>query len=162
MIADINKDVSESNLVNFADNTQIYTKIHDVSDCILLQQDLNHIMSGHPLITCFNAQMCNYIIFSSKEYSFISNVYINPEFNIITPSSEVLDLGVYMSSNFSFDFHVADLYKSCSNLSGWILRTFRTRETRTMRTLFKSLVLSRLDYAPQVWLLLSTHSHDPC
>ena len=33
----------------------------------------------------------------------------------------------------------------------WILRTFSTRETRTMMTLFKSLVLSRLDYASQLW-----------
>ena len=43
MIADINKDISESNLIGFADDTRIYTKIHDVSDCNLLQQDLNHI-----------------------------------------------------------------------------------------------------------------------
>ena len=31
MIADINKDISESNLISFADDTRIYTKIHDVS-----------------------------------------------------------------------------------------------------------------------------------
>ena len=43
------------------------------------------------------------------------------------------------------------IYKRCSNLSGWILRTFSTRETRTMMTLLKSLVLSRLDYASQLW-----------
>ena len=36
-------DISESNLISFADDTRIYTKIHDVSDCNLLQQDLNHI-----------------------------------------------------------------------------------------------------------------------
>ena len=46
-------------------------------------------------------------------------------------------------------FHV--VYKRCSNLTGWILRTFTTRETITMMTLFKSLVLSRLDYASQLW-----------
>ena len=43
MIADINKDISKSNLISLADDTQIYTKIHDASDCNLLQQDLNHI-----------------------------------------------------------------------------------------------------------------------
>ena len=56
-----------------------------------------------------------------------------------------------MSSNCAFDFHVASVYKRCSNLTGWILRTFTTRETITMMTLFKSLVLSRLDYASQLW-----------
>ena len=101
MIADINKDISESNLISFADDMRIYTKIH--------------------------------------------------ELNIINPSSEVLDLGVYMSSNCAFDFHVSCVYKRCSNLSGWIIRTFSTRETRTMMTIFKSLVLSRQDYGSQLW-----------
>ena len=152
MIADINKDISESNLISFADDTRIYTKILDVSDCNLLQQDLNHIYDWATTNNMFfNAQKFHYITFSSKESSCLSNVYINPELNIINPSSEVLDLGVYMSSNCTFDFHVSCVYKRCSNLSGWILRTFSTRETRTMMTLFKSLVLSRLDYASQLW-----------
>ena len=43
MIADINNDVSQSHLISFADVSPIYTKIHDVTDCNLLQQDLNHI-----------------------------------------------------------------------------------------------------------------------
>ena len=33
MLADINKDISESNLISFADDTQICTKIDDVTDC---------------------------------------------------------------------------------------------------------------------------------
>ena len=48
-------------------------------------------------------------------------------------------------------FHVANVYKRCSNLTGWILRTFNTRETISMMTLFKSLVLSPLDYASQLY-----------
>ena len=75
-------------------------------------------MTEQPLITCFNAQKFNYITFSSKESSCLSNVYINPKLNIINPSSEVLDLGVNMSSNCTFDFHVSGVYKSYSNLNG--------------------------------------------
>ena len=93
-------------------------------------------MTGQPLITCFNAQKFHYITFSSKESACLSNVYINLELNIINPSSEVLELGVYMSSNCTFDLHVSCVYKRCSNLRGWILITFSTRETRTMMTLF--------------------------
>ena len=93
----------------------------------------------------------HYITFSSKESSCLSNVYIHPELNIINPSSEVLNVGLYMSSNGNFDFHVSCVYKRCSNTSGWILITFSTWETRTMMTLFKSIVLSRLDYASQLW-----------
>ena len=43
MLADINKDISESNLISFADDTRIYPKINDVTDCNTLQQDLNHV-----------------------------------------------------------------------------------------------------------------------
>ena len=42
MISDIEKDISESNLISFTD-TWINTKIHDVTDCNFLQQDLNHV-----------------------------------------------------------------------------------------------------------------------
>ena len=43
MLADINKDISESNLISFADDTRIYTNIDDVTDCNTLQQGLNHV-----------------------------------------------------------------------------------------------------------------------
>ena len=49
-------------------------------------------------------------------------------------------------SNCIFEFHIQNVCKKCSNLSGWILRTFTTRDSITMITLFKSLVLPRLDY----------------
>ena len=70
---------------------------------------------------------------------------------IINPSDNVLDLGIFMSSNCSFEFHIQNLCKQCSNLSGWILRTFTTRDSITMMTLFKLLVLSRLHYGSQLW-----------
>ena len=152
MLADINKDISESNLISFADDTRIYSKINDVTDCGTLQQDLNHVYDWASINNMFfNAHKFYYVSFCPNKYSSLSNVYINPEYNIISPSSNVLDLGVYISSNCTFDFHVASVYKRCSNLTGWILRTFTTRETITMMTLFKSLVLSRLDYASQLW-----------
>ena len=91
----------------------------------------------------FNAQKFHYINFSAKESLCLTNIYINPEVNIIIPSSEVLDLGVFMSGDCTLDFQVTNLYKRCSNRTRWILRTFSTRETRTMMTLFKWMVLSR-------------------
>lgn len=36
-------------------------------------------------------------------------------------------------------------------LCGWILRTFTTRETLPMLTLYKSLVIPHLDYCSQLW-----------
>ena len=78
-------------------------------------------------------------------------MYMIGHLQITCPSSNVLDLGVYMPSNCTFDIHVANVYKRCSNLTGWIRSIFNSRETMTMMTLFKSLVLFQLDYASQLW-----------
>ena len=119
MLADINKDISESNLISFADDTRIYTNIDDVTDCNTLQQGLTHVYDWASANNMFfDAQNFYYVSFSLKKYYSLSNVYINPEYNTITPSSNVLDLGVYMSSNCIFDFHVANVYKRCSKLTG--------------------------------------------
>ena len=79
-----------------------------------------------------------------------SNVYTNPNMEIISPSRNVLDLGIYMSGDCTFNYHISSLSKKCTNLSGWILRTLYTRDCITMLTLFKSIVLSRLDYSSQL------------
>ena len=66
-------------------------------------------------------------------------MYINPKLNIIYISSDIYDLGLYMSSNCMFEFHVENnLYKKCSNFTGWIPITFTIRESRAMTTLFQS------------------------
>ena len=79
------------------------------------------------------------------------NLYIDCAINIIGPSIHMLDLGVSISSNCMFDFHISNLYKRCLNLVGWILRTFTMRDPQVMFTTFKSLVMSRLDYTSQLW-----------
>ena len=56
-----------------------------------------------------------------------------------------------MSSDCSFEFHIANLNKRTTQLTGWILRTFSFRDKLTMLTLFKALVMSRLDYGSQLW-----------
>ena len=52
-----------------------------------------------------------------------------PNMEIINPSDNVPDLGIFMYSNCSFEFHIKNLCKKCSNLAGWILRTFTVRHS---------------------------------
>ena len=103
------------------------------------------------LSTCFNAHTLNYVSFNGSMTPCGSNVYTNPEMEILSPSENVLDLGIYMSGDCTFNYHISSLSNKCTNLSGWILRTFYTRDCITMLTLFKSIVLTRLDYGSQLW-----------
>ena len=108
-------------------------------------------MIGHHQTTCFNSKKVSYVCFSSNVSAYKSNLYIDPAINMIGPSTHVRDLGVSMSSNCTFHFHISNLYKQCSNLAGSILRTFTIRDPQVMLTLYKSLVMSRLEYASQLW-----------
>ena len=107
---------------------------------------------GHHQTTCFfNSKKVSYVCFSSNVSAYKSNLYIDPAMNIIGPSTHVLDLDVSMTSNCTFGFHISNLYKRCSILAGWILRTFTIRDPQVMLTLYKSMVISRLDYASHLW-----------
>ena len=68
MFADINKDISESNLISFADDTRIYTKTDDVTNCNILQQDLNHV---------YNWASANNIFSMPKSFIMFPSVPIN-------------------------------------------------------------------------------------
>ena len=124
MISDINKEITSSKVISFADDTRVYSNI---------------------------TQKFHYVSYSSSLSSNVTNVYVNPDLEIINPTNNVLDLGIFMSGDCSFEFHIKNVCQKCTNLSGWILRTFSIRDITTMLTLFKSLVLSRLDYASQLW-----------
>ena len=77
---------------------------------------------------------------------------------IISPSGNVLDLGIYMSGDCTFNYHISTLSKKCANLSGWILRLFYTSDCITMLTLFKSILLSRLDYGSHIYISDQTYN----
>ena len=61
----------------------------------------------------FNNQKFNYISFSSSLFSIDTNVYYSPSLDIINPSDNVLDLGITMSRNCSFDVQI---YIICKNV----------------------------------------------
>ena len=71
--------------------------------------------------------------------------------NIIKSNDYIRDLGITMSGDCSFNEHINMRTKQCRQLTGWILRTFKARDKCVMLTLFKSLVLPRLEYGCQLW-----------
>ena len=112
-IADINKDISNSKLISFADDMRVYGKISDTSGCDSLECDLNVIykwaIDNNML---FNARKFHYLCFNPPISSNKYNVYINPKYDIIHHSENVLDLGITMSSNCSFAAHIDQLSKN--------------------------------------------------
>ena len=77
--------------------------------------------------------------------------YKNEEGVLIEEKETLKDLGIQMSADLTFSKHIDKVVTSCRKLTGWILRTFRTRNVKVMITLWKSLLQSRLDYCSQLW-----------
>ena len=120
MISDINKGTALSKLISFADDTRVYSNIAQADDWDNLQSDLNYIYNWAVHNNMFNSQKFHYIAYSSSLSYNNYNVYANPNMEIINPSDNILDLGIFMS-----------IY-----MSGWILKTVTTRDSIGMMTLF--------------------------
>ena len=92
-----------------------------------------------------------YLLVHPKPQTKVMSTLIPRWTSIIPQSTDVPDLGIIMSKDCSFDSLISSLSRKCKNLAGWILRSFVSRDKLTMLALFKSLVISRLDYASQLW-----------
>ena len=123
LMCDINSGITASTMVSFADDTRLYYGISNVDDCAILENDLNSVYdwaSDNNMF--FNAQKFQYICFNPHT-SLSCNVYSS--LDIFDYSIHVLDLGIYVSSDCSFfEFHITNLNRRTTHLTGWILQTF--------------------------------------
>ena len=77
--------------------------------------------------------------------------YKTPKGTAIKRKTVVKDLGVYMSSDGKFEEHIWNVIKQTQKISSWVLRTFRTRNKLVMRTLLKSIIIPKIEYASVLW-----------
>ena len=79
--------------------------------------------------------------------------------NGISTNADVCDLQVDLDAiyhwadenNMEFNNTKFECLRYGNQLCGWVLRTFNTRKTLPMMTLWKTLIRSRLDYCCQLW-----------
>ena len=76
--------------------------------------------------------------------------------NIVERQETIRDLGVMMSDDASFKDHIDKVMKKVRQKTGWVLRTFYSRKTMLMKTLFKTLILPHVDYCSQLWMPVKT------
>ena len=127
-IQNIGEGIENSKIISFTDDTLLYNSVSEVEDCDVLQSDLNTIYRWADANTmAFNSNKFKYVFFTPSESVSHSNVYLCPKMNLIDKVENIKDLGITMSSNCNFNQHINNVYKQCSRLSGWILRTFISR-----------------------------------
>ena len=80
-----------------------------------------------------------------------SSNYVDTNGAVICEENTAKDLGVLLSSSGDYDQHINKTISKCRQMCGWIFRTFQTREMVPMMTLYKTMILSRLDYGSILW-----------
>ena len=100
LMSDINKGVSNTKIISFADDTRVYNNIKTVDDCNVLQSDLESVYNWADVNNMlFNASKFDYLSFACKNNSLSSNVYVNPDLNIINQHDNIKDLGIFRYVN---------------------------------------------------------------
>ena len=128
--------------------------ISNPEDCNLMQGELREVYAwADANKMLFNDAKFEHLRYNSSNS--ISNIflpgYIASSGNAIDMIYKCRDLGVCMSASGSFEEHIDEVVLKCKRLTGWILRTFISREAEHMVTLFKSLVLPIIEYGCVVW-----------
>ena len=154
LINDIDQDINSDSFVSlFADDTRIAKKIKDESDVESLQEDLEKL---------YKWQEENNMQFNSKKFEILrygrnqtlkesTHYFTSNHEEIIEEKESLRDLGIIMSNDGSFSNHVEHVCSKVRQKSGWILRTFQSRNTWFLKFMWKSLVQGHLDFCSQLY-----------
>ena len=154
LIGDIDKDIVTPFLSSFADDTR-------VDHAIASKEDMTQLQTNQETVYCWAAR--NDMKFNSDKFEFIRYSPTKSQLNtrntqyysnIGTPIQQqkhIRDLGVTISEDASFSQYINEKIATIKSKTGWVLRTFQTRDRKPILTLWKSLILSEHDYCCQLW-----------
>ena len=147
LLEDIDLTVVNAQVRTFADDTRALHGIENLWDIAKLQTDLYAIYNW----TETNNMQLHDDKFELLRYGKDDNIknsthYFSPSGSLITNKEVVKDISVLMSSTNTFTDHIDSVIEKGKQISSSILRTYISRGQNEMLTLWKSLVLSRIEY----------------
>ena len=152
MMKDIDENIMHATIKSFADDTRATLAVQHPDDMVKLQNDLNKIYRWAESNNLeFNDLKFEVVQYGDDEELKSSHLYVSSSKQIIQSTNTVKDLGVLMSSDCSFKNHIQSMVAGAKSVAGWALRTFKTRSPHAMLTLWKSMVLPKLEYCSQLW-----------
>ena len=154
LIGDIDRNVVNSFISSFADDTRVGHGVSSKEDMESLQADLESVYRWAKTNNMeFNSDKFELIRYRSNQTA--SNLcdaqYYSNIGSHIKQKKHIRDLGVTISEDATFGHYISEKVNKIKSKIGWVLRTFRTREATPMLTLWKSLILSEHDYCSQLW-----------
>ena len=78
--------------------------------------------------------------------------YTTQEGYVLETSNNVTDLGITFTENFDWSSHISLIVKKAKQKAGWALSIFKDRSPMVMKTLYKSVIRSHLEYCCPLWI----------
>ena len=157
-INDLEKEVKDSILSFFADDSRAAKDIATEDDMAKLQADLNRVMDWSTR---------NNMVLNEEKYELLSHrhnpgkdcqplpmtgtEYITTSGTTITPSDSVRDLGITVCSDLSWRPHIVKVAKKGRCMAQWVFGVFSGRDRELMITTNKTLVRSQMEYCSPLW-----------
>ena len=154
-LLDINAEVHKSEIGSFADDTKLWHIVRHLNDQLELQKDLNTLIKW----SAINNQPFNvkkFIHLGIGRSLSTPTVYKYNDVEI-QKKEVVRDLGILFSADAKFANHIKKVVSDGQRLSGYVLRTFKTRDRYLMGTLLRSLVVSQMEYGCVIWSPTDSH-----
>ena len=153
MINDISKDISESFISIFADDTRLTKVINNEEDLESFQEDLEKLYDwAQTNNMAFNGSKFELLRYGYNDELKCATNYLTPEAEDIIEVKNVLrDLGVIVNSEATFKDHIDLVCSKVTQKAGWVLRTFHCRSSSFMKQIWKSLVQAYIDYCSQLY-----------
>ena len=148
-INDINENVSSETRL-FADDCVCYREINDITDCELLQQDINRLGEwAEKNGMRFQPVKCNIMRLSRKRKN------INYDYTLKGTKLEMLDsikyLGVNITNNLHWGKHVEETCNKAFKILGLLKRNLSSCPQKVKMLAYKALIRPILEYASAVW-----------
>ena len=148
MMLDITDGIKHGTLSSFADDTRLWMRIKNILDTNKLQEDLDALYRWSELNNMdFNSDKFEGQSYGKNE----EQHYQAPDLSTIAQNNVLKDLGIYMAEDLKFEKHIHNTVAKGQRMSGWVLRTIKSRRADHMKTLLKSLVRSQLEYCSMLW-----------
>lgn len=133
----------------FADDCVVYRQIRSVNDPLLLQSDLDALSDWCKTWSMsLSIEKCKFMRFSTQPS-------VLPEYQISGLNLEHVSvykyLGIYFANNLSWKTHVYHILNNANRALGYLKRHFSRASPDVKKTLYVTLVRSKLEYAASVW-----------
>jgi len=151
MNSDIDIKIKNGKTGTLADDTKVTNVLKCNSDNTKMQEDLNSLEHWSEMNNVkMNDDKFVLLCYNSNP-QIINNHYSLKSGIVIQESKGTRDLGVWMSNDATFTEHISNVTTSCKKIMSMIFRSFTSRDNQLMITLYKSLILSKIDYCSVLW-----------